>query len=317
MKYKFKVGDKVEVVMNGYGCDLLELGTISTITELGFYAGDPGYRVDNLKNEGFDDFIGEDSFKLYSTAVAESGHQNPTEAVEMTEKRKVRKDFDPKREYSVDVSGCTEDEKKKVQQAFFDVGFVWELVGKEYAHLDAVQYSNTTGGGYITTLCMYGTTTEGCNMSPDEFFSYVYEPEQQGHPHSDLLMKYAEISKTDPEPYKHFEYYSESLSKWIQLKSEDSLFSADYKYRLRPQVKIIHGVEVPDIGIDLSEETERTDFYTPCTFYNKLFIHLSHHPIHADCSQLSTLGLAYPYTEEGKQAAILHAKAMLGIDPYN
>lgn len=96
----------------------------------------------------------------------------------MVEKRKVRKDFDPTKEYSVDVSGCTAEGKKEVQQAFFDAGFLWEIGGNGYQCLDAVQYSNTTGDGRVTKYCMYGTTTKECNMDPEEFFSYVYEPVQ-------------------------------------------------------------------------------------------------------------------------------------------
>lgn len=125
-------------------------------------------------------------------------------------------------------------------------------------------------------------------------------------------MKYAEISKTDPEPHNHFEYYSDLLSKWMQMRSEDYLFRTDYQYRLKPQVKIVHGVEVPDISIDLSRETERTDFYTPCIHSDKLYSSGSHHRYN-DCQNISDRGLCYPYTEEGKQAAILHSKAMLGI----
>lgn len=114
----------------------------------------------------------------------------PQEVLEMVEKRKVRKDFDPTKEYSVDVSNCTEDEKKKVQQAFFDAGFPWEVGGKKYRHLDAEQYTNTTGDGHVTKFCMYARTTEDCNMNPDEFFSYVYEPVQQSHPHADEFFSY-------------------------------------------------------------------------------------------------------------------------------
>lgn len=151
---------------------------------------------------------------------------------------------------------------------------------------------------------------QGATHTPDE----VLEMAKQGnpHPHSDLLMKYAEISKTDPEPWDHFEYHSDLLGEWLPMRSGDSLFKADYQYRLKPQVKIVHGVEVPDISIDLSGETKRTDFYTPCTYLHKLYSLHSHHKYN-DCQHISDRGLCYPYTEEGRRAAILHAKAMLGI----
>lgn len=77
MEYEFKVGDKVEVVKPGFGCGPKEIGIVSTITELGRYKSLPGYKVDNLENKRYDDFIGEDSFKLYSTVVNEADHQHP------------------------------------------------------------------------------------------------------------------------------------------------------------------------------------------------------------------------------------------------
>lgn len=43
-------------------------------------------------------------------------------------KRKVREDFNPAKEYSVDVEGCTVKEKEEVQQAFFDAGILWVLM---------------------------------------------------------------------------------------------------------------------------------------------------------------------------------------------
>lgn len=92
----------------------------------------------------------------------------------MTTKRKVRKDFDPKKEYSVDVSKCTLEEKKEVQQAFFDAGFLWITTDKTNINLDAVQYSNTTVQGTVTGYLLYGTTTDDCNMSAKEFLSLVY-----------------------------------------------------------------------------------------------------------------------------------------------
>lgn len=98
----------------------------------------------------------------------------------MTTKRKVRKDFNPAKEYTVDVSECTEEEKKEVQQAFFDVGIFWEFKGETYQYLDEVSYTNTMSSGPITKYCKYGFATEDCNMTAKEFLDLVYEPEKQG-----------------------------------------------------------------------------------------------------------------------------------------
>ena len=96
----------------------------------------------------------------------------------MTTKRKVRKDFNTAKEYSVDVSECTEEEKKEVQQAFFDVGILWKIHGSEYKFLYKVQYSNRFEDGDISTYLLWGTSTDECNMTAKEFLELVYEPEQ-------------------------------------------------------------------------------------------------------------------------------------------
>jgi hypothetical protein len=74
-------------------------------------------------------------------------------------------------------------------------------------------------------------------------------------------------------------------------------------------MKNINDIEIPDISFTPS----RGDFcYLPAPIIPKLYIG-------ARCDDPSDIGhlvgyaLCYPFTEEGKQAAILHAKAMLGI----
>jgi hypothetical protein len=76
-------------------------------------------------------------------------------------------------------------------------------------------------------------------------------------------------------------------------------------------MKMIHGVEVPDIGFEpeIGEDycfpsiskRHLHSFRTYVEDYNEDMIYVEN-------------DLCYPYTEEGKQAAILHAKAMLGIN---
>lgn len=76
-----------------------------------------------------------------------------------------------------------------------------------------------------------------------------------------------------------------------------------------PKTKLIHGVEVPDISFVPEygctycfPKPEDGDFVGMA--YANTSSTFSHRVRHNFC---------YPYTEEGKQAAILHAKAMLGI----
>lgn len=97
----------------------------------------------------------------------------------MATKRKVRKYFDPAKEYSVDVSRCTVEEKKEVQQAFFDAGFPWEFRGESYEYTDAVVYTNVLPCGRVFPYLMCGSSTTRCNVTAKEFLELVYEPEQQ------------------------------------------------------------------------------------------------------------------------------------------
>lgn len=132
--------------------------------------------------------------------------------------------------------------------------------------------------------------------------------EPQGHPHAELMAQYAEVAKTNPKPWEEFQAFGTGSQKWLTCTSMLS-FEEGIQYRRKPKTKLIHGVEVPDITFTPNEG----DFIcvpSPCfdgfistpKFYNDK--HGEHHVKH---------NLCYPDTEEGKQAAILHAKAMLGI----
>lgn len=103
--------------------------------------------------------------------------------------RKVSEYFDTTAEYSVDVSMCTEEEIKKVQQAFFDVGISWIVGGKVYKYLDAKQYSNTAENGTVSSYLVYSSMINGCNMTAEQFLKLVYEPNEQKHVQTELKNK--------------------------------------------------------------------------------------------------------------------------------
>lgn len=225
----------------------------------------------------------------------------------MTTNRKVRKDFDPTKEYSVDVSNCTEDEKKKVQQAFFDAGFPWKVGGKKYQHLDDEQYTNTTGDGHVTKFCMFSWETKECNMTAEEFLDLVYEPVQQGHVHADLMALYAEDAKTTDKPWELWQTKTADKP-WGDLKRTPE-WDPRYLYRRKPKTHTVHGVEVPDLRFEPNEGEEY--YLAEPTEYRFTYKYT------ATNDNLDTVwaerGLCYKPTEEGKKAAILHAKAMLGM----
>jgi len=81
--HKFKVGDRVKIVSWGAGCNDATIGEVVTITELGYYNGTPGYKIDNLtiktntKSGFYDGFIGEASFELVKSAPQQTLTTNP------------------------------------------------------------------------------------------------------------------------------------------------------------------------------------------------------------------------------------------------
>lgn len=72
-----------------------------------------------------------------------------------------------------------------------------------------------------------------------------------------------------------------------------------------PKHKLIHGVQVPDISFAPKDDEP---FYHP-SIRSDSFVSMAY--FHAEAHQkLLNHNLCYPYTDEGKAAAILHAKAI-------
>lgn len=74
MKYKFGIGDQVEIIASGSGFSFESVGKIATITDQGEYGFGPGYLIEeeydgNPKTGGFNGFVGEKSFKLYKKGI--------------------------------------------------------------------------------------------------------------------------------------------------------------------------------------------------------------------------------------------------------
>lgn len=158
---------------------------------------------------------------------------------------------------------------------------------------------NHVNGYYNGTMFRYHAPNCGCGEGRAH----------QGHPHAELMAQYALVAKTNPEPWREFEFYGECSMGWIECKGPMN-FNPRGRYRRKPKTKLIHGVEVPDISF---MPKDGVNYYRPDISDISLF--------KADCFclrfdgvvRMSYMGLCYPYTEEGKQAAILHAKAMLAI----
>jgi hypothetical protein len=76
-----------------------------------------------------------------------------------------------------------------------------------------------------------------------------------------------------------------------------------------PRTKLIHGVEIPDISFQPKDNEE---YYYPSPSCEDFYENTSYEDYEADRHR-ANYGLCYPYTDEGKKVASLHAKAMLGI----
>lgn len=202
----------------------------------------------------------------------------------------------------VNVGGLTVEEKQRVNEALAKITDVPKI--KNVTPNMTWFYAPSNFGLYVGWDVFLRKETS--THTPQQ----VLEMAEQGHVHAESMMLYAEDAKTHPEPWKLWQV-SYGEDKWHKIRRNPT-WGTEAEYRRKPKTKLIHGVEVPDIGLDLSKCTERTDFYVPCVRSHKYYVGLAHHA-HNNCIRYSQTGIAYPYTDEGKQAAILHAKAMLGI----
>ena len=96
--------------------------------------------------------------------------------------------------------------------------------------------------------------------------------------------------------------------------SNQDLFWDEIKFDIPTQpvrTKLINGYAVPDISF---EPKDRERYYFPLPSYPALVGDVHFEAGNAIDEHSAKYNLCYPYTEEGKKAAILHTKAMLGIE---
>lgn len=233
----------------------------------------------------------------------------PQEIIAMAEqlnaKRKVRADFDKSQPISVNVDGYSEDIKRKVQQAFFDAGYSWYTGDCNLIRADD-QVRSFSGSNHKNL----SWSQQAVGITPAEFFRMVYDGGKQGHPHAELMMQYAEDAKTHAEPWKLWQAKDKYMDNvWFNLDG-DPIWHDFLSFRRKPKTHLVHGVEVPDLRI---KPSRGENYYYPLPTSPSLVRQTIF--IHGDDGDKYILrnNLCYEYTEAGKQAAILHAKAMLGI----
>lgn len=130
---------------------------------------------------------------------------------------------------------------------------------------------------------------------------------KQGHVHADLMAQYAEDAKTTDKPWELWQI--KILGEWGVCECNPA-WATHLEYRRKPKTKLIHGVEVPDISFTPNDGEE----YVYPNIYGEDYASASRFYRGYEASEMALkAGCCYPYTEEGTQAAILHAKAMLGL----
>ena len=149
------------------------------------------------------------------------------------------------------------------------------------------------------------------NSDSDYFDRHQYKEIQfplptTGHPHAELMAQYAEDAKTHAEPWKLWQI--KGKGDWVSCPLNPN-WVVTKEYRRKPKTHIIHGVEIPDLRVS---PKHGDGYYLTNTSAFKLYS--CHTFVGDNTDKLWTeRGLTYQHTEEGKQAAILHAKAMLGV----
>ena len=130
--------------------------------------------------------------------------------------------------------------------------------------------------------------------------------ESKGHIHAHLMSQYAEDAMVSETPWEMWEWCCNG--EWVTCKKSPGWWECA-QYRRKPKTHIVNGVEIPDLRVN-PKYNERYYLANPT---KSEFVHLYTFCGDNQDNLWSKRGLIYKHTEEGKQAAILHAKAMLGI----
>lgn len=206
----------------------------------------------------------------------------------------------------VNVSGLSEEEKHHVNEA------LEKITGA--TKLPAI---NPKAAWFYAPASCGGDKVSWNRTSPYE--TPTHTPQQvlemagmagmvkQGHAHADLMAQYAEDAKTTDKPWELWQF-KDCDGIWWEC-DHVVLWCEDTEYRRKHKTHIVNGIEVPDLRIVpknggrfyLADPTEPEFTYSYLTTTDSYD------------SMWAERGLCYENTEEGKQAAILHAKAWLGI----
>ncbi len=126
----------------------------------------------------------------------------------------------------------------------------------------------------------------------------------------------SELSDTVVVLFKPFGYSEKRVIYYtagsISFNNPQTLFWDEIKFEAPvqpPRMKLIHGVEVPDISFnpEIGEDFVYPDPTMPCLYMSATYYECDSH------SYKAFNGFCYRPDKHGLKAVILHAKAMLGI----
>ena len=193
----------------------------------------------------------------------------------------------------------SEDHSKTFQEAVLEAGGSWGIF-RDVRQMDKPY------------LFVSHSLELGWDESPSYFGTHEYKEIQfplptNGHVHAELMAQYAEDAKTATIPWELWQVKCDA-DLWHRCQ-EHPKWATHLEYRRKPKTHIVNGVEIPDLLI----EPKCGDQYWYPHPSTKLLCGWEVSRDNVQDSYRKENKLCYENTEAGKQAAILHSKAMLGI----
>ena len=203
------------------------------------------------------------------------------------------------------IKTLSEEHSRAFQEAVIAAGGTWHSGGRAVKYLSA-KFLFVDADLYL-----------GFEVSDRDYFdSHEYKEIQfslptKGHVHAELMQQYAEDAKTHAEPWELWQVKGND-DVWKHCGAHP-MWTSSTEYRRKPKTHIVNGVEIPDLRVSPKEGEY---YYLSDPMSRILFNAHKFVNNHSDKLWVER-GLAYQFTNEGKQAAILHAKAMLGMVQEN
>ena len=196
----------------------------------------------------------------------------------------------------------SEEHSKAIQEAVFAAGGGWRHSGQFYRGGVNFIFLNDSLGMTLGDNAVF--------FQEHDYKEIQFPLPTKGHVHAELMAQYADDAETTDKPWKLWEYSTPNF-RGYKTCFEPITFLECNKYRRKPKTHIVNGVEIP-----VFEFTPKVGekYYAANVGLPEFFEHgYRSSECDAFTQRMIERGLIYPCTEEGKKAAILHSKIMLGI----